>query len=170
MSEATLTIMRRLFTDGYHDLKKRLAQRLGSADLAGEAMHEAWIRLATVEATGAIQQPEHYLFRTALNAASDRHRREGRHGRTIELDKALEVADERPTAEEELIARAEIKVFEAIVAELPPQRRAIFLAARVGNVPQDVIAKQMRISRRTVARELVRAHEHCLSRCKELMD
>ncbi len=170
MSEATLTVMRRLFTDGYDDVKKRLVQRLGSADLAGEAMHEAWIRLASIEVTGAIQQPEHYLFRTALNAANDRYRREKRHGRTVELDKALDVADERPTAEEELIARAEIRAFEAIVAELPPQRRAIFLAARVGNVPHEVIAKQMRISRRTVARELLRAHAHCLSRCKELMD
>jgi RNA polymerase sigma-70 factor (ECF subfamily) len=170
MSEATLSIMRRLFTDGYHDVKRRLTQRLGSADLAGEAMHEAWIRLATVESAGAIQQPEHYLFRTALNAMNDRHRRERRHSQTVELDRALEIADERPTIEEELVARAEIKAFEAIVAELPPQRRAIFLAARVGNVPHEVIAKQMRISRRTVARELLRAHEHCLSRCKELMD
>ncbi len=169
MSGFAKTIMRRLFSEDYDDVKRRLTHRLGSADLADEAMHEAWIRLATAKKTPAIQRPEHYLFRVAMNAATDQHRKEARHRRSVELDLALEIADERPTPEEELISRAEINLFDTIVAELPPRQRAIFLAARVGNIPHDVIAKQMRITRRTVARELVRAHEYCLSRCKELM-
>lgn len=164
-----MDIMRRLFTDDYHAVKKRLTQRLGSANRAEEAMHEAWIRLATVDAAGVVQQPERYLFRTAINAANDQHRREKRHSRTVELDRALEIADERPTPEETLIARTQSEALKIIVAELPPRQRTIFLAARVGNVPHEVIAKQMRITRRTVARELVRAHEYCVSRYKELM-
>ncbi|MFH0299304.1 sigma-70 family RNA polymerase sigma factor [Bradyrhizobium sp. 31Argb] len=170
MNETPLAIMRRLFIDGYDDLKKRLTLRLGSADLAGEAMHDTWLRLARLEPAGAVQRPEHYLFRAALNAADDRRRREKRHSRNVELDDALEIPDGQPTAEEELIARSELAAFETIMAELPPRRRAIFLAARVGNVPRQVIADQMRISRRLVARELMLAHKHCLSRWKELME
>ncbi len=169
MSGLAKTVMRRLFREDYTDLKKRLTRRLGSADLADEAMHDAWIRLATGRTNKEIARPEHYLFRTALNAATDQHRKEKRHRRSVELDLALEIADERPTPEEEMIARTEIAAFETIVSELPPRQRAIFLAARIGNIPHDVVAKQMRITRRTVARELVRAHEYCLSRCKELM-
>jgi RNA polymerase sigma factor (sigma-70 family) len=169
MSAVARTIMRRLFSNDYSELKKRLTQRLGSADLADEAMHDAWIRLATSNAASTIQRPAHYLFRSALNAATDQRRRESRHRRGVELDLALEVADERPTPEEELIARAEIDAFETIVAELPPRQRAIFLAARVGQIPHEVIAKKMRITRRTVARELVRAHQHCVARCRDLL-
>ncbi|WP_296526396.1 sigma-70 family RNA polymerase sigma factor [Rhodoplanes sp.] len=162
--------MRRLFIDGYDDLKTRLTKRLGSADLAGEAMHDTWLRLARLEPVGVVQQPEHYLFRAALNAADDHRRREKRHSRSVDLDRALEIRDERPTAEEDLVARSELETFETIMAELPPRRRAIFLAARVGNVPRQVIADEMRISRRSVARELMLAHKHCLARWKELVD
>ncbi|QUS40033.1 sigma-70 family RNA polymerase sigma factor [Tardiphaga alba] len=169
MSGLAKTVMRRLFSEDYTDLKKRLTRRLGSADLADEAMHDAWIRLATGRTDREIARPENYLFRTALNAAIDLHRKEKRHRRSVELDLALEIPDDKPTPEEEMIARTEIDAFETIVSELPARQRAIFLAARVGNIPHDVIAKQMRITRRTVARELVRAHEYCLSRCKELM-
>ncbi|MCK9917116.1 sigma-70 family RNA polymerase sigma factor [Microbacteriaceae bacterium K1510] len=169
MSDTPLAIMRRLLVDSYDDLKRRLTHRLGSADLAGEALHDTWLRLARLEPVGVVQRPEHYLFRAALNAADDRRRREKRHGSAAELDSALEVADERPTAEEELVARSELAAFETIMAELPARRRAIFLAARVGNVPRQEIADQMRISRRLVARELLLAHQHCLARWKELM-
>ncbi len=154
MTESPLVVMRRLFIDGYDDLRKRLTQRLGSADLAREAMHDTWLRLARLEPVGVVRQPEHYLFRAALNAADDRRRREKRHSQTVELDSALEVPDERLTPEEGLIARAELEAFETIIAELPPRRRAIFLAARVGNVPRQVIADEMRISLRLVARSL----------------
>lgn len=170
MRNTPLAMISRLFREGYDDLKQRLAQRVGSADLAGEAMHEAWLRIAGRETGTAVLDSERYLFRTALNAATDSRRRERRHGRSAELDQAAAIADPRRTAEEELIANEEIEAFERIVAELPPRRRAIFLAARVGNVPRQAIADEMRISRRLVTRELMLAHKHCLSRWKEMMD
>jgi len=170
VSDTALTALRRLFVDSYDDLKKRLTQRLGSADLAGEAMHDAWLRLARLGPASVVQRPEHYLFRTILNAADDQRRREERHRGNVDWEKALEVADERRTAEENLVAQAEIDAFETIMAELPPRRRAIFLAAHVGDVPRQVIADEIGISRRLVQRELMLAHKHCLSRWKELMD
>ena len=40
MTDHALSAIRRLFVDGYDDLKRRLTKRLGSADLAGDAMHD----------------------------------------------------------------------------------------------------------------------------------
>ncbi len=140
MSDSPLTTIRRLFVEGYDDLKARLTHRLGSADLAGDVMHDAWLRLARIESVGIIQSPHSYLFRVALNVA----------------DAVFQVA------------QADLEAFRKILAELPEQRRAIFLAARVGNMPRQQIADQLGISRRSVTREIMRAHKYYLARIKDL--
>ena len=168
MIDNPLAVMRRLFVDGYDDLKARLTQRLGSADLAGDAMQDTWLRLARVDSVGSIQSPDNYLFRVALNVADDRRRREKRHRPAANIEDALEVPDEAASPEEALLARADLKAFQTIIAELPERRRAIFLAARVGNMHRQEIADRLGISRRSVAREIVLAHKHCLARHKEL--
>ncbi|MCK9917087.1 sigma-70 family RNA polymerase sigma factor [Microbacteriaceae bacterium K1510] len=168
MSDTPLAVIRRLFIDRYDDLKARLTHRLGSADLAGDAMQDAWLRLARIESVGTIQSPRSYLFRIALNVADDHRRREKRHRPTADYHDALEVPDEATTPEETLIAQADLEAFQQILAELPEQRRAIFLAARVGNMPRQQIADRLGISRRSVSRELLRAHKYYLARVKDL--
>lgn len=170
MSDNPLTLLRRLFVDGYDDLKARLTSRLGSADLAGDAMQDTWLRLARAESAGVIQSPDNYLFRVALNAADDRRRRDKRHWSAVEIDSVLEVPDERPSPEQTLLARSDMVAFQAIMSELPERRRTIFLAARIGNIPRQEIADRLGISRRSVAREIVLAHKHCLARYLELKD
>ncbi|MGO4683994.1 RNA polymerase sigma factor [Hyphomicrobium sp. 2TAF46] len=168
MSDNPLTIMRRLFVDGYDELKARLTQRLGSADLAGDAMHDAWLRLARADSVGAVQSPANYLFRVVLNVADDHRRREKRHRSAIDIEDALEVPDEAATPEEILLAQSDLAAFQAILEELPERQRTIFLAARIGNMPRQEIADRLGISRRSVAREILLAHKHCLARYLEL--
>lgn len=168
MSDNPLTVMRRLFVDGYDELKARLTQRLGSADLAGDAMHDAWLRLARADSVGAVQSPANYLFRVVLNVADDHRRREKRHRSAIDIEDALEVPDEAATPEEILLAQSDLAAFQAILEELPERQRTIFLAARIGNMPRQEIADRLGISRRSVAREILLAHKHCLARYLEL--
>ncbi|MDI4236520.1 sigma-70 family RNA polymerase sigma factor [Bradyrhizobium sp. Arg237L] len=168
MGDSSLAIIRRLFVERYDDLKARLTHRLGSADLAGDAMHDAWLRLARIESVGTVQSPHSYLFRVALNVADDQRRREKRHRPTADYHDALEVPDEAATPEETLIAQADLEAFRTVLAELPEQRRTIFLAARVGNMPRQQIADRLGISRRSVTREILRAHKYYLARMKDL--
>lgn len=169
MTETALSVIRRLFVDRYDDLKKKLTKRLGSADLAGDAMQDAWLRLARVDSIGVVQSPGSYLFRIALNAAADQRRLERRHMSAVEIDSVLELPDDAPTAEEVAIARSDFEAFRTIMAELPARRRVIFLAARLGNVPRQEIADRLGVSRRLVAKELMLAHEHCIVRYRALM-
>lgn len=170
MTDRALITIRKLFIDRYDDLKARLTRRLGSADLAGDAMHDAWLRLARVELIGAVQSPRNYLLRIALNVAEDQRRLEKRYVSAVEIDSLLELPDEAPTPEETVLAQSDLDAFKAIVAELPARRRAIFLAARIGNIPRQEIADRLGVSRRLVAKELLLAHEHCVARYKELRD
>ena len=170
MTDHALSAVRRLFVDGYDDLKRRLTKRLGSADLAGDAMHDAWLRLEGTESIGIVRNPTSYLFRIALNAADDQRQLRRRHASEVEIDSLIELPDDAPTPEEIVLARSDLEAFKIIVAKLPARRRAIFLAARVGNIPRQEIADRLGISRRFVAKELLLAHEHCVARYKELKD
>lgn len=168
MTDHALAAIRRLFVDSYDDLKERLARRVGSVDLAGDAMQDTWLRLARVESVGVVQNPRNYLFRIALNAAHDKRLVEKRHLSAVEIESLLELPDEGPSPEEAILARSDLDAFQVIMAELPVRRRAIFLAARVGNIPRQLIADRLGISRRLVAKELLLAHQHCVARYKEL--
>ncbi|MEW6645032.1 MAG: sigma-70 family RNA polymerase sigma factor [Pseudomonadota bacterium] len=158
-----------MFVDRYDDLKRRLTKRLGSADLAGDAMQDTWLRLARVETVGTVQSPGNYLFRIALNAAADQRRLDRRHASAVEIESLLELPDETPSPEDVVLARSDLDAFKVIMTELPARRRAIFLAARVGNIPRQEIADRLGISRRLVAKELLLAHEHCVARFKALI-
>lgn len=170
MSDHALNSIRRLFVDGYDDLKRRLTERLGSADLAGDAMHDAWLRLEKAESIGIVQSPGNYLFRVMLNAADDQRRMQKRYASAIEIDSLLELADDTPTPEEAALARSDLDAFKAVLAQLPARRRAIFLAARVGNIPRQEIADRLGVSRRLVAKELLLAHEFCVAHFREMKD
>ncbi len=170
MTDHALTAVRRLFVDGYDDLKRRLTKRLGSADLAGDAMHDTWLRLGRAESIGVVQSPRDYLFRIVLNAANDQRRSQKRFASAIQIESVLELPDDAATPEEAILARSDLEAFKAIMAQLPARRRAIFLAARVGNIPRQEIADRLGISRRLVAKELLLAHEYCVARYKELND
>ena len=75
----TPVALRDLFLAGYHDLRRRLTRRLGSADLANDALQETWLRLdARPGDAAAISRPQDYILRVALNIASDQKRSERR--------------------------------------------------------------------------------------------
>jgi RNA polymerase sigma-70 factor, ECF subfamily len=171
MTNYALTNLRRQFLERYDDLKARLTKRLGSNDLADDAMQDTWLRLAHAETVGAVRQPRSYLFRMALNVAIDRRRVEARRPTAdMETELVLDVADDMPTPERTVMARSELEHLKAVVNELPPRRRMVFIAARFGNASRQEIADRMGISLRLVAKELQLALEHCAARCKELED
>jgi RNA polymerase sigma-70 factor, ECF subfamily len=166
-----LSGLRRVFLDRYDDLRARLAKRLGSTDLADDAMQDTWLQLVRIESVGAIHRPRNYLFRVALNVAEDRRRTEKRRRISpIEIESLLELPDNAPTPEQTVVARSDLEAFRAVVDELPPRRRAIFLAARFGNVPRQEIADRMGVSLRLVAKELQLAIEYCVEHFHEQGD
>jgi RNA polymerase sigma-70 factor (ECF subfamily) len=168
MTDATRIALRRLFLERYDDLKVRLTRRLGSADLAGDAMQDTWLRLARTDAIGELRSPGSYLFRMVLNVAQDQSRASKRSLTAVEIESLLNLADDVPDPAHIAEARSDLRAFEAVLAELPPRRRAILLAARLDNMPREEIAARLGISLRLVSKELQLAHEYCLARRNEL--
>jgi RNA polymerase sigma factor (sigma-70 family) len=162
MDETTACVLRQLLVARYPEIKARLAQRLGSSDLAGDAMQDTWLLLSRTKALGAVKSPLGYLFRIALNAARDRLIADRRYLTAAEVDSLVDIADEAPDPANVVEARSDLRELAQRIAGLPPRRRQILIAARLDRVPQREIADRLGISLSSVEKELRLALEACV--------
>jgi RNA polymerase sigma-70 factor (ECF subfamily) len=161
MSDSGRDLLRRLLLVDYDKLKAQLARRLGSAERAGEALQDTWLRLESSAPIGAVERPQPYLLRIAYNIALKRRQAERE---TMTLDDAraaLNLVDEAPDPERVVEAKSEAVALKRALAELSPRRRGILLASRGEGVPLSEIAVRYGLSQRMVEMELKFALIHC---------
>ncbi len=81
----------------YDELKRRLVRKLGSEELAGDALQDTWMRLsARRDRLDAVQNPAAYLLRMAMNTVIDRQRADHRLLSLEEVDTLMDMADPAP--------------------------------------------------------------------------
>lgn len=153
--------LRALFLERYNDFRSQLKRRLGSEDLAQDAMQEAFLKVNELPAGTPVQQPAAYLFRMALNAAEDNRRRDARLLTGVEISELINIADEAADPARIVQGRSEIDVFRRALRELPERTQQMLLAARVHELPHAEIARRYGVSERVVSKELKRALDHC---------
>ena len=156
-----LGALRTLFADSYSDLKRQLARRLGSLDAASDVLYDTYLRLERVDGPVSIANPKAYLLRMALNVASDHQQANKRLLTAVEIEDLWRLGDDTIDPETNVAARSEFALFKAALSELSPRSQAILIAARVDELPHEVIAKRLGISTRMVQFELRDALEHC---------
>jgi RNA polymerase sigma-70 factor (ECF subfamily) len=159
-----LPTLRAFLVDRYSDLKRRLARRLGSTDWAEDALHDTYLRLDRMETVGEVHDPGAYLLRAAFNIAMNRRRAEDRRLSAKDVDALLHIADDAPDALRIIAGRLDLMKLKQAMAELPPRRRAILLAARLDGLTRQQIADRFGISVSMVEKELKRAQEYCVAR------
>ncbi|MNR78008.1 putative RNA polymerase sigma factor FecI [compost metagenome] len=164
MPEALKESLRALFLSRYAQFRRHLHLRLGSEDLANDALHETYLRVEQMNAPSAIKYPSAYLYRIALNIAEDQRKSNARMLSVPEIEGLYEMADELADPSRTFEARTEIDALERALAELPKRRRLIVIAARVDEMPHREIALRFGISVRTVEKELRAGLEHCCER------
>ncbi|MBR1220563.1 RNA polymerase sigma factor [Bradyrhizobium sp. U87765 SZCCT0131] len=166
MTESPLAALQRQLLLRYDDLKARLTRRLGSADAAGDALQDTWLRLQRGDSLASVRNQDAFLFRVAINIARDHLRADRRRLTTSEIDVLLNIADDTPDAARALEARSDIAVLRDIMAALPPRQREILLAARLDGLSRIEIAARFAISVRLVQRELQAAQDYCAARLR----
>jgi RNA polymerase sigma-70 factor (ECF subfamily) len=152
----------------YGDLKRRLTRALGSSELAGDALHDTWLRLERGGDLTKVHSPDTYLLHVALNIARDNLRSENRRVTISDAETLLGIVDDAPDAERAAESRSELRALMAVMAELPPRQKAILMAARLENLGRREIAKRYGVSVRYVHRELEAAQEYCAERLEKL--
>lgn len=161
MPDSVRVPLRHLIALRYEEIKTRLARSLGSRELADDVLHETYLRLHSQDMIGLIRQPESYIFKVALNIATDRRRDDRRRASKTEVLEAIALQETAPDLSREIEARSDVEALKRALAALPPRRRAILIAARVDGLSHDLIAKRLNISRTMVQKELRRAVRHC---------
>lgn len=164
MTGSNRTTLRAVLAADYGGLFKRLTRRLGSAELACEALHETFLRVERVTDAAPVRSPKDFLFRIALNVATDRRRVERRFLSADAIDALMEIPDESPDAAEILEGRQEIEALDRALSELPARSRQVFMKAVVQKLPDQEIATLLGVSVRTVEIDLKQALKHCAAR------
>ncbi|MBS0220412.1 MAG: sigma-70 family RNA polymerase sigma factor [Proteobacteria bacterium] len=122
---------------------------VGDPGRAEDVVQEAFLRFRTAATERFLDEPVGYLYRVVRNLALDRRRREVLEDRYIVSDvevAAAVVADERPSPEQEAIARADLQRVMNAMSELPERTRIAMEMHRFGGCTLKEIADHLGIS------------------------
>jgi RNA polymerase sigma factor (sigma-70 family) len=164
MAQSTRARLRSTLVDQYERLRARLASRVGSRDLASEALHEMWIKLSEGADLAPVADPPSYVFRGALNAARDLESDRRRVLADAEISTILGLADEAPGPDRIAEAKNELALLRKALRELKPRQREIFLAITQGEADHEMLAEKYGVSVRMIQMELRSAILHCARR------
>lgn len=153
-----------LLLAGYEDLKRRLARRLGSADLAADALHDTFLRLNSNVEIGPVKSPRAYLLRVAIRLAARRRKAEAYGAGLSEIELSFDVIDDAPDPARIVEGRSDIEALKRGMMEMPQRRRDILIAASVDEVPYSILAERFGVTVRTIQSELKLALVHCAKR------
>lgn len=162
-SRATL---RDTLVERYVHLRDRLTARLGSQDLAGEALHETWLKLQEGAELAPVADPDAYLYRAAINTASNLAAAGRRVLDGAEIDDLMNVADDAPGPERIAIGRSELAYVWRVLEELTPRQRHILVESFTGTASHEELAEQYRVSVRMIQIDLRDAILHCARRTR----
>lgn len=164
MTEAARAQLRRSLRNGYRELMAKLTRRLGSPDLAQEALHETWLRLERPGKFSDIVNPEAYLLRAALNNAANIRLAGSRRLNALEIEHALDIADDAPGPVALAEARADLARLEKALTALPRRQREVLCAHLTENISFDELAARHGVTARTIHSDIRHAIEHCADR------
>jgi RNA polymerase sigma-70 factor (ECF subfamily) len=150
----------RLFSEHNESLVRFLTARLHSVQEAKEVAQEAYVRLLSLDDSGAVSFLRAFLFKTAANLAVDRLRSRNRHRQAQDAGLCDELR-EAPTPDHEAAEAQEAEIVRRLIGELPPKCRRAFLLHRIHGVDFPQIAKQMELSERMVRHYVLRAVLYC---------
>ena len=151
------TALQRFIASHYDDLRCRLVAYLGSEDLAGDSLHDVWLRLATSQAA-EVRNPGAYVFRMACNLAVDGLRQGWREVGQDGDDAGL-LADDAPGPAQVAEARSELLSCMRALQALPSRRQAILLARSVEDLSPREVALRYGITVDCVMGEVRRARQ-----------
>lgn len=138
-------------------LRRYLARLLGNTPEAQDVAHDAYLRVYPNGAQSTADQPEAVLYTTARRLAINRLKRRS----IAPFDanpSALETsASAAPGVAQQVMARQELSLLQAAIAELPDGCRAVLLLRKVELLSHREIAARLGIAVSTVEKQHARA-------------
>ena len=138
-------------------LRRYLSRLLGNTTEAQDVAHDAYLRVYPDGDKTTAEQPEAVLYTTARRLAINRLKRRSispfAHD-GISLDNAASAA---PGVTQQVMARQELRLLEAAIAELPEGCRTVLLLRKVELLSHREISERLGIAVSTVEKQHARA-------------
>jgi RNA polymerase sigma factor (sigma-70 family) len=154
------TLVSELFRKHNRALISFLLVHLSNEQEAREVAQEAYVKLLQLDKPEAIGFLRAYLFRTAINIATDLGRRRGRRER-IERLEIFDEWSERASVEEGVLAEQEVDIVRHAIDELKPKCRRAFVLHRFQDRSIAEVAQEMDLTPRMVRSYVARAVLYC---------
>lgn len=170
MSGKGLERLQRLLAERYESLRVQVARRLGgSADMASDALHDAYLRVSTRKDLDDIQYPQTYLVNAAVNSAIDQMRKDVRLVSDDEIESIFEQArSDAPGPEQTLLGRERTEQVVQILESLPLRQTQMLISHRVHGEDTTQLAQRWGMSSRMVRREIQKANDACMQALQAL--
>lgn len=164
---ATPSNLQSAFLSLRRELENYIARRVRCPQIAEDLASEIYLKLERVETLIATEnEARRFLFRVAANVTTDHIRNTRRRVEILE-EEAYLLEKVNPSAERATMARSQLAIIDAALAELPERAREILFDVRVGGMAQDEVAAKYGVSRSYVEKYLARAVQHCRTRLRE---
>jgi len=140
---------------------------VGDPIQAEDVVQEAFLRFGASSDGRLLERPAQFLYRIVRNLAIDGRRRQNRdrvHLGTADDAAIDQVPEGRPSPEDHVVAKSELRVVEAALAELPERTRIALEMHRFGGMTYKEIAARLGISVGLAHSLVVDAIEHCRER------
>jgi RNA polymerase sigma factor (sigma-70 family) len=148
-------------------LARFFERRIGRQADIDDLVQEVFLRLASSGRIERVEEPEAYLFRTAMNLLHDRQRRLAARSAEVHepYDEAIHgSARTTPTPERELLGGQDIQQLIAALYELQARTRDIWALYHLEDLAQAEIAVRLGVTVSTVEKHMSRATAHLLKR------
>lgn len=145
----------------YHRLHRRLLRYLGCSDLAGDCLHDTWLRLGEMDIPAAVSHPQAYVYRVACNLALDRLRGNRLRQPLADPDIAETIADPFPGPEQIAEARSELAAVDRAMESLPWRCQSVLTDLRIDGLTRQEAAARLGLSLRRVDSMLRQTLDQC---------
>jgi RNA polymerase sigma factor (sigma-70 family) len=148
-----------VFKTHFHKFCSMLRKRGRRPDEAEDLVQEAFVRLLTyIDKGERVLEPEAFVARAVFNLSVDRSRRERAHLYERRAIDELALPAQTPNPEEEAESEQYLqRTQERLDRALGERARRVFFLHCFEGLTYDEIAKQIKMSRRTVEKDLAKA-------------
>jgi len=138
-------------------LRRYLARLLGNPTEAQDVAHDAYLRVYPSTQDGRVEKPEAVLYTTARRLAINRLKRRSIAPFALSPASPDAAAAESAGVARQVMARQELRLLEAALAELPEGCRTVLLLRKVELLSHREIAERLGIAISTVEKQHARA-------------
>lgn len=123
---------------------------------AEDLVQEAFVRLACYQRQHAVDAPEAFMMKAALNLSVDEHRKRARHGEEVPYED-VSIVDPSPGAEDVQVSRERLLRLSVCLARLNEKTRSVFLACRLDGLSYQEVGRTHGLSVSAVERHVAKA-------------